>query len=66
MKTDLSSALKKRLVNRLIDEEQILNEDNFVDCNLVAECHISLEKLTAKVQDFNAAKDDLMLANKND
>jgi hypothetical protein len=40
--------------------------DKFVDGNLVAECHISLEKLTAKVQDFNAAKDNLMLANTND
>lgn len=43
-------------------EERNEATDKFVDQNLVAECHISLEKLTAKVQNFNAAKDNLLLA----
>lgn len=37
-------------------------EKAFIDLNLVAECHIMLEALTAAVADFNSTKDNILLS----
>lgn len=50
-------------MSKLLEDEKPNDaEKAFIDLNLVAECHIMFEALTAVLADFNAAKDNILLS----
>jgi hypothetical protein len=53
-------------VAKLFEEESNYDPEKvFIDLDLVAECHIMFEALTATVSEFNASKDNILLSFKD-
>jgi hypothetical protein len=53
-------------VAKLFEKESNYDPEKvFIDLDLVAECHIMFEALTATVSEFNASKDNILLSFKD-
>lgn len=58
--------MQRLYVAKLFEEESNFDPEKvFIDLNLVAECHIMFEALTASISEFNASKDNILLSYKD-
>lgn len=58
--------MQRLYVAKLFEEESNYDPEKvFIDLDLVAECHIMFEALTATVSEFNASKDNILLSFKD-